>query len=356
MSHISIIAPGVNATIQDGGRPWFQHLGVPVSGALDQIALRAANVLVGNPETLGVLEFRLLGPTLEVATDSIRVALAGTRAVIEILGEDPVRIPAHQSVRLNRGQRFRVGALEDSATACLAIEGGFDLPEVYGSQSTYVRARIAGFEGRALLEGDQLPLRQGAVAARAEIRLSDTGYMDASGPVRIVFGPQQDFFTDEAVQTLLSQSYAVSQDADRMGMRLTGPELSHARGYNIVSDGIVTGAVQVPGSGLPIILLADHQTTGGYPKIGTVISADLPRLGRMRPGQEVSFVEIDAAEAEGLRRAQEVEIRRMLASAVPADGWLDTAALYSSNLVSGVVRAGTTEAKATYPDPLSGSE
>ncbi len=322
------------------GRPRHQHLGVPVSGALDPEALRLANALVGNPETAAALEIRMLGPTLEVQADTVRVALAGSRAPLEILGQDPVSLPAHQSVTLSRGQQFRVGALPDGLTAVLAVEGGFALAEIYGSRSTYTRAGIGGFEGRALREGDLLPLNKGEAPARGERRLADETYLDRRGPFRVILGPQRDFFTDAAVALFLSSPYRVTREADRMGMRLDGPVLSHARGYNIVSDGIVTGAVQVPGTGLPIVLLADHQTTGGYPKLAAVVSADIPRLGRLRPGDEIRFEEISVEQAEQAVRERETALRRLIDGMIPAGAWLDEAALYRENLISGIVRDG----------------
>jgi len=338
MSSISIISPGVNLTVQDLGRPRHQHLGVPVSGALDPSAHRLANALVGNPGATEALEIRMLGPTLEVNAETVRVAVAGTRAPLEVLGEDAVQLPAHQSVTLRRGQRFRVGALPDGSTATLAVEDGFDIPEIYGSRSTYGRAGIGGLEGRALAEGDVLPLRLDQAPSRGEIRLSSDGYLDETGAFRVILGPQRDFFTDAAVAIFLSSAYAVTRDADRMGMRLEGPELEHARGYNIVSDGIVTGAVQVPGNGLPIVLLADHQTTGGYPKLAAVISADIPRLGRLRPGDEIRFEEVTVEAAEAAIRERETGLRRLIDGMIPAGAWLDEAALYRENLISGIVR------------------
>ena len=337
MSNINVLRSGLNVTIQDMGRPRHQHLGVPVSGALDPDALRLANVLVGNAEACEALEIRMLGPTLEVGADAVRVALAGTRAELEILGQGSVRLPAHQSVRLVRGQKFRVGALPDGSTATLAIEGGFAVPQVYASRSTYSRAGIGGLKGRALREGDLLPLKLNTVAVRGEQRLADDAYLDDGGPFRVILGPQQNFFTDEATALFLSSVYTVTRDADRMGMRLDGPMLSHARGYNIVSDGIVTGAVQVPGNGLPIVLLADHQTTGGYPKLAAVISADIPRLGRLRPGDEILFEKTTVEAAEAERRAREVGLRRLISAMAPAGAWLDEAALYRENLISGIV-------------------
>lgn len=327
----------MNLTVQDFGRPRHQHLGVPVSGVLDPTALRLANALVGNPGGTEALEIRMMGPTLEVEAGSVRVALTGTRAPLEVLGEETIALPAHQSVSLTRGQRFRVGALPDGATAILAVEGGFALPQIYGSRSTYGRAGIGGFQGRALAEGDAIPLRLEEAPSRGEVRLDD-GYLDERGPFRVILGPQRDFFTEAAITTFLSNAYTVTREADRMGMRLDGPVLTHARGYNIVSDGIVTGAVQVPGNGLPIVLLADHQTTGGYPKLGAVISADIPRLGRLRPGDEIRFEEVTVEAAEAAIRAREAELCRLIDGMIPAGAWLDEAALYRENLISGIVR------------------
>lgn len=338
MAELFVAAAGFGPTLQDLGRPQVQHLGVPVSGALDPLSLRLANALVGNPEGTVAIEIRLLGPTLEVRGAAVRVALCGTSASLEIVGaEATVKVGAHRSVLVEPGRRIRVPAMSDTGVAYLAVEGGIDVPEVYGSRSTYVRAGIGGLDGRALRDGDRLVVGIAAAEPRQELAARDLSVLRGEGPFRVVFGPQRDFFTEASVADFLTSEYRVSKEADRMGMRLDGPALTHARGYNIVSDGIVTGAVQVPGNGRPIVLLADHQTTGGYPKIGTVISADVPRLGRLKPGDELSFVEISVADAEAARRAQEAAFRRVADGLVPAEGWLDREALYRENLVSGVV-------------------
>lgn len=338
MAELLVTAAGFGPTLQDLGRPQVQHLGVPVSGALDPLALRLANALVGNKPGTVAIEFRLLGPTVEVRGGPVRVALAGTEASLEIVGaEETVKVGAHRSVLVEPGRRIRVPSFSDSGVAYLAVEGGIDVPEVYGSRSTYVRAAIGGLEGRALKDGDLLPVGGKGAERRQEQAARDVSILRERGPFRVVFGPQRDYFTEESVATFLTSAYTVSKEADRMGMRLEGEVLEHARGYNIVSDGIVTGAVQVPGNGRPIVLLADHQTTGGYPKIGTVISADIPRLGRLKPGDTLSFVETDVAEAEEARRTQEKAFRRVVDGLIPAEGWLDREALYRENLVSGVV-------------------
>ncbi|UUX50001.1 biotin-dependent carboxyltransferase family protein [Nisaea acidiphila] len=340
MSSLKVIQAGFAPTLQDFGRPAFQNRGVPVSGALDPVSLRIGNALVGNDGGVAAVEFRLVGPTLEVLAESVRVALTGTRSELIVEAGERVVLPSYQSVTLRRGQRLSVAPVADSGVAYLCVEGGFDLPRVFDSLSTYGRSRIGGFEGRALQEGDELPLRLAEVEARGELRLEDLSYLEERGPMRVVFGPQRDYFTDESAAAFLTSEYTISREADRMGMRLEGPALEHARGYNITSDGIVTGAIQVPGNGLPIILLADHQTTGGYPKIGTVISADIPRLGRMKPGDTLLFEEIDVAGAEEARRAQEKEVLKLLGALSPAAAWLDEAALYRENLISGVVQDG----------------
>ena len=338
MSALLIQNPGFGVTLQDLGRPNVQHLGVPVSGALDPVALRIANTLVGNPPDAAALEFRMMGPSVLVEADSVRVALAGSDATIDIVsGDQQVRLESQRSVRVERGRTLGVGGLPEGGVAYLAVEGGFDLQAVYGSLSTYIRASLGGLNGRALQAGDRLPLARASADQRGEVRLRDRAWREEAGPIRVVLGPQRDFFTDASVEAFFGSDYAVTREADRMGMRLEGPALEHARGFNIVSDGIVTGAIQVPGNGMPIVLLADHQTTGGYPKLGTVVSADIPRMGRLRPGDIIRFEAIDVPGAEDARLALETRVERLLSAIEPAEGWLDERALYEQNLVSGVV-------------------
>lgn len=338
---LRVISPGLMTTLQDLGRPGYQRLGIPVSGALDPISLRAANRIVGNPAATAALEIAYQGPVLAVEADSIRIALAGAGAPVDILDENDAarRIALLQSVRLVRGQRLRVGALA-GAVAYLAVEGGFAVEPMLGSRSTYTRAGIGGFAGRAVAIGDLLPLARQTVDDREERMLP---LLDLASPARyrVVLGPQDDYFTEAAIRTLLDATYTVSPATDRMGMRLDGPKLEHAKGFNIVSDGIAPGAIQVPGNGLPIVLLADRQTTGGYPKVAAVISADLPALGRLMPGAKVAFQAVGIDEAEAARRQMAALIADLDASIVPArhTGLIDDAKLMAANLVSGVVNA-----------------
>lgn len=338
---LDVIVPGLQTTVQDRGRIGFQDVGLPASGPLDRISLRLANALVGNPPATPALEMLLQGPAFKVAADSVRIALVGGDGTIEI-GPDRSRVvPADRSVRLVRGEVFRVRAPDATVCAYLAIEGGPAIAPLLGSTSTYVRSGIGGFHGRALRRGDSLPLALASVEARDERALSRPFDLALEKPVRVILGPQRDYFTDDAVATLLSSDYVVSNQADRMGYRLDGPKLAHAKGYDIVSDGTVVGAIQVPGSGQPIVLMVDNQTTGGYPKIATVISADIPAVGRRKPGRAIRFAVVDVEDALRLRREQEAALRRHIDDLrrVTNAGEIDVAALYTENLVSGVTSA-----------------
>jgi biotin-dependent carboxylase-like uncharacterized protein len=341
---LRVLAPGLMTTLQDLGRRGYQSLGIPVSGALDAVALAAANALVGNPPQTGALEIAYHGPTVAVDAESARVAFAGGATAIEALcgqhASGATRLPPLQSVRLRQGEVLRVGSLSGSAVGYLAVEGGFDVAPVLGSQSTYARAGLGGFAGRPLRAGDLLPLRQAHARDRAE---SMFPALDLAPPqrIRVVLGPQDDHFTARGRRTFLESIYTVSPASDRMGMRLEGATLEHSDGFNIVSDGVAPGSIQVPGNGLPIVLLADRQTTGGYPKIATVIAADLPALGRLAPGARLAFAAVSVTEAEAAHRqlaARLAALPRQVASA-RSQFALDETVLLRANLVSGVVSA-----------------
>ena len=309
---LKIISPGPHTTIQGVRRVGYQDIGIPASGPLDPVSLRLGNALVGNlPDTPG-LELLLQGPMCEVVAESVRIALVGCSASIEMRSHPARRVPAGQSVWLTQGDVFRIGPLVDSACAYIAVEGGLAIAPVLGSLSTYVRGAIGGLEGRRLQKGDSVPLASATVDARDELALAEPFDPGFDQPVRVVLGPQDDYFTDRGLDTFLSALYTVSPQADRMGFRLDGPTIEHANDYNIVSDGVVSGSIQVPGTGLPIVLMVDNQTTGGYPKIATVVSADLPVVGRRRPGRTMRFVAVDVLEAERLRRRQEAVIEEQI--------------------------------------------
>jgi allophanate hydrolase len=339
---LEVLAPGLATSVQDLGRVGFQAIGVPVAGALDPVALRLANLLVGNPPAMAGLEILHSGPTFRVAADAVRIALGGAdaRVTFDARSSGPVR--SWQSLRLGRGEVFTIVVGRGSACPVLAVEGGVAVRSVLGSAATYARAAIGGFAGRALRAGDLVPLTLAAVAERDELRLPQPPPAEADRPLRIVLGPQQECFTEVAMADLVTAEYRISASADRMGMRLDGPALTHRRGWDIVSDAIATGAIQVPGSGKPILLLADHQTTGGYPKIATVVSADLPVAGRRRPGDAIRFAAVSVEEAEALARAAKGRLAAFAAAIekLPAARGLDLGRLYDGNLISGVVSAG----------------
>ncbi len=336
---LKVVAPGFFTTVQDSGRRGYLHAGVPVSGALDRDGFMLANALVGNDLNAANLEMIGSGPEFEVMASSVRIALVGGNGTIEIAGREEA-ISCDRSVRLTKGEIFRARLSSDSFCSYLAVEGGFDIPLCLGSRSTYTRAPgFGGFSGRQLRAGDILEGPNEEAAARTEVMLNAPRKPRFDQPIRVVLGPQDDYFTKEAVQQFLSATYKITPASDRIGFRLEGPLLEHSGDYNLVSDGIVTGSIQVPGSKLPIILLSDAQTTGGYPKIATVISADLPTVGIRRAGREVRFQRVSRDEAEQIRRAEHAELMSMIEAIRPLDGLqgLNLEALYGQNLVDGVI-------------------
>ena len=340
MSALKVVRAGLFDTVQDLGRIGYMALGMPTAGAMDRIGLTLANALAGNPANTAGLEIGVMGPDLMVEAETVRIALVGPLSPSLIEGDDvpPKPLDSDRSHLLKRGQVLRVGMVEGSSTAYLAVAGGFDIHPFMGSLSTYARAGIGGFEGRKLAVDDLLPLKRDSAPAGDERKLG--GPFDyGTGPIRMIWGPQDDYFSEAGRQTFVSSEYTVSKEADRMGIRFEGPTIEHAKGADIISDGIGPGAIQVPGAGLPIVLLGDRQTVGGYSKIATVASVDLPRLGRLLPGRTVRFAAITVEEAESLRHEQEARLQRAIAGFQTArpPGGIDLGRLYEENLIDGVV-------------------
>lgn len=337
---LKVVRAGLFDTVQDQGRIGHMALGMPTAGAMDRIGLSLANALAGNSVETAGLEIGVLGPDLLVEADSVRVALAGPMAptLIEAPDAAPKPLDSDRSHLLKRGQVLRVGMVDGSTTAYMAVAGGFALPRFMGSLSTYARAGIGGFQGRKLAAGDALPLALASAPAGNECKLG-SAFDYGSGPIRVIWGPQDDYFSAKGRRTFVEADWRVSKEADRMGIRFEGPTIEHSKGADIISDGIGPGAIQVPGAGLPIVLLADRQTVGGYPKIATVASVDLPRLGRLLPGQSVRFTPVTVEEAEKLRRDQEARLVRAIANFAVArpPGGIDLGRLYEENLIDGIV-------------------
>jgi len=299
--------PGLLTTVQDLGRTGYQQYGVPVSGALDPYALQVANLLAGNARGAAALEITLIGPTLTVLEDTV-FAAAGADLSLRLDG-NPIA-PWH-SFAAKRRQILAFGKRVTGARTYLSVAGGLDVPAVMGSRSTFLKGALGGLEGRALQTGDLLsscpapPLLGSGGLSPSAIRHSETPAV-----VRVVLGPQREAFTDEAVTTFLSQPYTVTPQSDRMGYRLEGSSLSRSQeAAELLSESVALGAVQVPPDGLPIILLADRQTTGGYPKIATVISADISVIAQLAPGDTLRFQRVTVAEAEEVAITQEKWLR-----------------------------------------------
>ncbi|MCX7155375.1 MAG: biotin-dependent carboxyltransferase family protein [Rhodocyclales bacterium] len=334
---IEVLDCPMPASFQDAGRPGYRHLGVPLSGALDADWLAIANALAGNPPGTVALEVHLLGPRLR-AKAPVTIAMAGEfSARIEDAAGQSRAASNWRSHALATDEILVTGNLR-SGIGYLAVHGGFDLPQVLGSRSTYARAGLGGIDGRSLRAGDCITV--GATNTRLSLRLPRPPHLPAS-PLRVIPGPQREYFTDAAWACFLNAEFTVSREADRMGLRLDGARLEHdsAYGADIVSDAVTPGTIQVPGDGRPIILLADCQTVGGYPKIATVIGADLPRLGHALPGQTLHFVEVSIAQALAARRQAAAELAECIAGIAPGSAEFNLDALYAANLIDGVIDA-----------------
>ena len=304
---IEVIAGGIGNSIQDAGRFGFRHMGITVSGHLDPVLARCANALVENSPDCACIEIRAVAPTLQIRRGRVRLALAGEiGARLRRVDGSVLQVPAWTSFTLDPQEVLEFSPLH-GGSVYLAVSGGIDSPVQLGSRSTYQRALIGGIDGRPIVTGNLLPCS--AQRHRQYRENQAAPWTHGDGPIRVMLGPQAGHFKPEAVQTFLAAEYRVTPQMDRMGARLDGPALSHLRpeAADIVSDGVTPGAIQVPGNGQPIILLADCQTVGGYPKIATVIAADLPRFGQIRPGQQLRFALVSAAEARQALLATEAQ-------------------------------------------------
>jgi antagonist of KipI len=284
---IHVVRPGLQTTIQDLGRWGFQSQGVPVAGPMDPFSHRLANALVGNARAAATLEVALVGPEIEFEDERV-VAITGAEFVVSLdAGAPPHAVAFVAPAR----SRLRFGARVRGARAYLAVDGGFDVPIVLGSRATHISSRTGGFAGRALRRGDRLPLgRPRGLRPRRHGHQARFAHPAAQAPVvRVLPGPDGDRFRDDALEALQAGAYVVDVESDRMGFRLSGPRMGHTRGADMISDATPMGSVQVPGSGLPVLLMADRQTTGGYPRVATVISADLGIAGQAAPGDGLSF-------------------------------------------------------------------
>ena len=296
MSELLVLKPGLLTTVQDRGRWGWQASGVPVAGPMDPWAHRLANALAGNDPDAATLETTLLGPEVEFE-DARVVAVAGAEFELLVDGE---RVPTHAAFRVAAGSTLRFGHRALGARAYLAVSGGITVPPVLGSRATHITSAMGGVGGRAIRIGDRLPLGEPSSGRKPPVaiaRVPTLAVPDGHADVRVMAGPQEDAFTADALDRLQSAPYTIGRASDRMGYRLEGPAVAHARGGDIISEATAMGTLQVPASGQPILLMADRQTTGGYPKIATVITADLGLAGQLAPGDQISFVVCSLREA-----------------------------------------------------------
>lgn len=308
---ISVLKPGVLTTVQDLGRTGFRAFGMPTAGAMDVRSHSIANVLAGNSPEAATLEMTLLGGTFRFERPAY-VALAGAEMRPKL---DGMAVTTWSAFPVEAGSALTLGSATDGCRTYLAVNGGIDVPVVLGSRSTYVRAALGGFGGRALAAGDSVPIRS-RPKSPLRARMLPPGLVPPRRQelrLRALLGPQDERFTSEGMATFLGSAYTVTNRNDRMGYTLEGPAIRHADGPDIVSDGLLPGAVQVPGSGMPIVLMADCQTTGGYAKIAAVIRPDLAELAQARRGDTVRFIRCTMDEAVAAHRA-EVEMLHAIAA------------------------------------------
>lgn len=307
---IVVVKPGMLTTVQDLGRWGYQSRGVPVAGPMDPVSHRLANAIVGNSPDAALLEITLLGPELQFEEDHA-IAIAGAEFDVAIDGET---IGLLSRVVVPSGGRVRFGRRHRGARAYLAVQGGIGVRPTLGSRATHVISGLGGFEGRPLRAGDRVPVGAATRQSKKPTAAPAGLPFDLPGPrahIRVLAGPQVDLFAADALATLCSAPYVVAQHSDRMGFRLEGPVLAHKGSADIISDATPLGVLQVPASGQPILLMADRQTSGGYPKLATVITADLATAGQLAPGDAIQFETCTARDAMAALIEQERALLRV---------------------------------------------
>ena len=297
MSSIDVINPGILTTIQDSGRYGHQELGIPVSGVMDDYNYRLANILVGNDLDEAVLEMTYFGPMLKFNED-LAIAITGSNMSPKINGKS---VPMFETINVKAGDTLQFGKAKDGIRGYIAFGGSIDVPLVNGSKSTHIKTKMGGIDGRALRAKDGLKIKKSQEKTMRRIPEKYLPKFSRFNILRVVLGPQDDYFTEKGIHDLfVSGGYGVTKDFDRMGIRLQGSPIEHKETADIISDGTNFGSIQVPANGQPIILAADRQTTGGYTKIGSVITADLYKLAQMSYLDKVLFQKVSIEEAQKL--------------------------------------------------------
>lgn len=307
---IKVITPGMLSTIQDGGRKGFAAMGFNASGVMDVRSYHIANALVGNFTDEAVIEMTYLGGSFKFL-ESNYIAITGADMSPKL---DGVPVEMYTTVFVKQDETLTFSAAKSGMRAYIAVRGGIDVPVIMGSRSTNLKCKLGGLDGRPLKAGDIVPCRDVYDEFHKHLIHSvpkeDFGSDEIT--VRVLLGPQDDYFTDHGIKTFLNSTYTVTNESDRMGCKLSGEKIEYKNTVDIISDGIVFGSIQIPRTGNPIIMLADRQTTGGYAKIATVISVDLPLLAQARPGTKVHFKLIDRQKAERLLKQEQKEFHSYL--------------------------------------------
>jgi 5-oxoprolinase (ATP-hydrolysing) subunit C len=298
MTKLVISSIGPASSVQDGGRFGAQRFGLTPSGAMDRLGLAAANCLAGNELLAPAVEIGPYGAAFAARDGAVRVGLSGAPRGADIGGRS---VAWDSSVTIAEGETLKLGMARGGSFSYLAIEGGIQGEPVFGSLAVNARAGLGSPYPRPLQAGDELSVSAANAAPERRIDLPAAG-----GPIRVALGPQNDEFSDEAISLFLDSEWKISATSDRMGYRLEGPLIKHLHGHNIVSDGTVNGSIQVPGNGQPIVLMSDRGTSGGYPKIATVITADFGRLAQIPAGTAFRFkaVSMEEAQAEARKFAE----------------------------------------------------
>lgn len=304
-----VLKGGMLTTVQDFGRNGYQSQGFSVGGAMDVRAFKLANMLLDNPENEAVLEITLIGPELEFTADTI-IAITGGDFSPKLNGE-PVEM--YTAVYVRKGDVLKFGSARTGTRCYVAFSGYLDIPVVMGSRCTSLKSRLGGFKGRRLEAGDYISerIKRRYLPFFLSRKLKAPDYDADDGLLRVVMGPQDSLFSKQSIRTFLESEYTVTGEFDRMGCRLDGPIIAPKQTSDIISDGIALGAIQVPSAGKPIVLLADRQTTGGYAKIATIISADIPRLVQKKTDQKIRFRAVTVQEAQRLYLQEVKELERM---------------------------------------------
>jgi antagonist of KipI len=296
---VTITKAGVLTTIQDSGRFGYQKLGVPCGGAMDDYAMRLANIAVGNDEEEAVIEMTMIGANYKFQEPAV-ICLTGADMNATLHGK---KLELGRPYYIKAGSELRLQAAQNGFRTYLAIQGGIQIPPVLQSKSTYVKAQLGGLNGHPLKPGDVLPIKPPTQLPPTDWKLSPQlfSYINDT-TIRVIPGKQYEWFTKEMIQTFTQHPYTITPQSDRMGYRLQGETLSIQKNNSLITEGTAFGTIQIPPDGQPIILMADRQPTGGYPKIGNVITVDLPKLAQKRPGKQVRFSFVSIEEAQALRK------------------------------------------------------